>query len=82
MVYLKSLLAGLASLFVALLLGIVVFFAWGWWVTRKYAAEGGLAVIPFARGSASELLIIAGLIFLAGFYWQFRRARRAGRPLE
>ena len=70
MIYLKSVLAGLAALalfVVVLLLGFRIALSL---MARTSVGSGGIG------GSVSGLtiLVVALLIFAAGFYWEFRRA--------
>lgn len=83
MVYFKSFLAGMAALLAVLLLAAVGFIGRGWWWTSHRSANGGgVGVVSYDVSSpwiGIPLLIVIGLIFLAGFYWEFRRAKRANR---
>ena len=76
MVYLKSFLVGV--LVSVLFLGIVGFITWGLWISHRSSA--GTVFIHVSIGI--PLLIVTGLIFLAGFSWEFRRATRANPPLR
>jgi hypothetical protein len=54
--------------------------AWpGWLVSVLLLCTLGNITSP---GVGIPLLIVAGLIFLAGFSWEFRRATRANRPSQ
>ena len=92
MVYLKSLVAGFAALIAVVLLETLGVIGWGlsikspavnrtWVVPYTNGApvvphNNGASVAAHAISSHLPLLIIAGLIFVAGFYWEFRRATR------
>lgn len=83
MVYLKSFLAGVAALLAVLLLTAVGFIVWGWWISHRAANEGGVGAVGYDVSSpwiGIPVLTVIGLIFSAGFYWEFRRAKRANRP--
>ena len=74
MIYLKSVLAGISAVVlfvVVLLLGFRI-------ALFVMARQSGSAGIGGVFGSISALLILAlaSLIFVAGFYWEFRRALR------
>jgi cbb3-type cytochrome oxidase subunit 3 len=82
MVYLKSFLAGVGALVLVLFLCIVGFIGWGFWISHRSSNQVNEGVIAYDVGRpwiGIPLLIVAGLIFLAGFYWEFRRAKRADR---
>ena len=77
MVYLKSVLAGIAAMIVAELIviagGITLLFVIA---SRQSAVEkGGLGWDPllFALGPAGWLVLI--FAFITGFWWQYRRLR-------
>jgi hypothetical protein len=67
MIYVKSLLAGLAALILVALPGIGILFA-----TVEMSSGGGIGVIV---GPGWPLVAISLLAFAAGFFWQYRRAR-------
>lgn len=74
MIYLKSTLVGIATLFLSVILFTV---SWGWWVTRKIdttAGTVGVDVSGLVRWPVSWIVVVLG--FAAGFYWEFRRAYR------
>jgi hypothetical protein len=83
MVYLKSFLAGVAALLAVLLLAAGGFIGWGWWrINHRSANEGGMGAVGYDVSSpwiGIPLLIVIGLTFSVGFYWEFRRAKRANR---
>jgi hypothetical protein len=65
-----------------LFLAIVGFIGWGWWIDARSSDQGSVGHISYDVSRpwiGIPLLIVAGLIFLAGFYWDFRRATRANR---
>jgi hypothetical protein len=83
MVFLKSILAGVVALVVGLLVAVGSFVVWGWWVTHRFSKEGGgIFAATFASGSPWMLLIVAVMVFLAGFYWEFRRVTTSNRRLH
>jgi heme/copper-type cytochrome/quinol oxidase subunit 2 len=83
MVYLKSFLVGVVALVSVLFLGIVGFIGWGVWISHRSSNQGSVGTVSYDVSSpwiGIPLLIVTGLIFLAGFSWEFRRATRANRP--
>jgi hypothetical protein len=80
MVYLKSFLTGVAALVAVVLLTALGFVGWGLWISQRSANDGSLPPVGYDISSpwiGIPLLIVTGLIFAAGFYWEFRRAKRA-----
>jgi hypothetical protein len=81
MVYIKSALVGFVALLIAVLVAALSFLGWEAWIAHNVlqgSGGGGVAVntpwIPL------QLLIVAAvLVFVAGFYWEFRRVRRTAR---
>jgi hypothetical protein len=82
MLYLKSFLVGVAALVSGLFLGVVGSIAWALWISPRSSTEGVVAYDVTSPWIGIPLLIVAGLIFLAGFSWEFRRATRASRPSQ
>jgi hypothetical protein len=83
MVYLKSFLVGVVALVSVLFLGIVGFIGWGLSISHRSSNQGSVGAVSYDVSSpwiGIPLLIVTGLIFLAGFSWEFRRATRANRP--
>jgi hypothetical protein len=81
MVYLKSFLAGVVALVLVLFLCIVGFIGWGFWISHRSSNHGPGGTVSYDVSRIGiPLLMVAGLIFLAGFYWEFRRATRDNRP--
>ncbi|MBZ5612549.1 MAG: hypothetical protein LAO23_00970 [Acidobacteriia bacterium] len=76
MVYVKSLLAGLATLIVATVLSPLIIVIYLYVVQKPAAHESiGWDPVSFAKLANRPLCwLIATLIFLAGFMWEFRRA--------
>jgi len=73
MVYVKSLLAGIAALVIAAVLSPFVMLIYVYVVYRPAANQAvGWDPVSFAKQPLSWL--IGTLIFLAGFLWEFRRA--------
>ena len=79
MVYLKSFLVG--ALVSVLFLGIVGFITWGLWISHRSSNPGSVGTVFIHVRIGIPLLIVTGLIFLAGFSWEFQRATRANPPL-
>jgi hypothetical protein len=80
MVYLKSFFAGVVALVLVLILCIVGFIGWGSWISATSSNQGSLGLVSYDVSRIGiPLLIVAALIFLAGFYWEFRRATRGNR---
>jgi hypothetical protein len=79
MVYLKSSLVGVAALVSGLFLGVVGFIAWALWISPRSSTEGVVAYDVTSPWIGIPLMVVAGLTFLAGFSWEFRRAKRANR---
>lgn len=80
MIYLRSLLAGLVALVSVVLLGIIVLIGWAMWTTHWFSDHGSGETVSYdiARPWIGiPLVMVVLLSFLAGFCWEFRRARRA-----
>jgi hypothetical protein len=79
MVLLKSILAGLVAVLAVVLLTVVGFAAWDWWVAHRLEqAQGeGIGAIVGVNTPWIPVPIIAAVVFVAGFWWEFRRAKRA-----
>lgn len=72
MIYLKSILAGIVAVMIALMLVVASFTAWQYSAMAR-TGSGGIGLILFDVDLVAVFLI--GLaVFAAGFYWQFRRA--------
>jgi hypothetical protein len=73
MVYVKSVLAGMAVLLVAFILSV---FAYAWVVVLPKARATGMAAGLDVRAVLTRpfFWLIAILAFGIGFYWEFRRA--------
>lgn len=78
MVFLKSILAGLVAVLAVVLLTVVGFAAWDWWVAHRLeqAQDGGIGAYV-VNTPWIPVPIIAAVVFVAGFWWEFRRAKRA-----
>jgi hypothetical protein len=74
MVYVKSLIAGLAAITMAVVLAI---FGLGiyMYIVSKSTEEGAIGWDPVALNRPLPW-IVAALIFTAGFVWEFRRAAK------
>lgn len=80
MVYLKSIFAGLIAVLGAMLLAVIGFIVWGLWMSQRHPNGVGASTVSYdIKVVAFPVVIIVGLIFAAGFWWQFRRAKRAER---
>ena len=77
MIYLKSLFAGVVALAVSLFVFFVGAGIYLWIAARKLKpqAAGAVAWDPISITSPGFLLGILA-IFVAGFFWEFRRASR------
>ena len=78
MVYLKSILAGFVAVLAVVLLTVLGFAAWGWWWVAhglEQAQGGGIGAYVNTRWI--PVPIIAAVVFVAGFWWEFRRAKGA-----
>jgi hypothetical protein len=70
MIYVKSILAGLAALVVSVILCVAVF-ALSVYASSRGAGSGGIGAVTFTIGPI--VFILAVLIFAAGFWWEFHR---------
>ena len=78
MVYLKSILAGLVAVIGTMVLAVIGFVVLGWWTSQRHSKAAGEGVVAYdIRVLVMPVAIIVGLIFVAGFWWEFRRATRA-----
>lgn len=79
MVFLKSILAGFLAVLAVVLLTVVAFAAWDWWVAHRLEQAQGEVIGAIVGVSTPwiPLPIIAAIVFVAGFWWEFRRAKRA-----
>ena len=75
MIYVKSILVGIAALMVSsilfvIVLAVILFAPW------RRPESGGIGAVSIGIGPVSwiALWIVAVLIFAAGFWWEFRRA--------
>ena len=78
MVYLKSILAGFAAVVGVVLLAVLGLIGWTWWMTQRMA-QPGLGAVAYEVNTPWILFpapIIAGVVFVLGFWWEFRRAHR------
>jgi hypothetical protein len=76
MIYVKSILAGLAAVVGTIICIILAIVAIYWWQSVS-VASGGVGFGVFAGGSirvaATVVSMVALLIFTVGFRWEFRR---------
>ncbi|HXM08622.1 MAG TPA: hypothetical protein VN946_01595 [Terriglobales bacterium] len=75
MIYLKSIVAGLAAVFsfaVLFLLGVVIYLVVS---APKERGEGAIGWDPIALIRPGPMLIILA-VFVAGFLWEFRHASK------
>jgi hypothetical protein len=79
MLYLRSILTGFVAVLAVVLLTVLGFAAWGWWVAHRLeqARGGGVGPLVLVKTPWIPVPIIAALVFVAGFWWEFRRAKRA-----
>lgn len=78
MVYLKSIFAGLIAVLGAMVLAVIGFIVWSEWLSQRHPNGVGASALSYdITVVAFPLVIIVGLIFAAGFWWQFRRAKQA-----
>jgi hypothetical protein len=75
MIWIRSLLAGVAAALVALVIFVAVSFLplAGVVLMSRTTGSGGIGAVSVGSGPA---LLVALLAFAGGFYWQFRRASR------
>ncbi len=76
MIYLKSIIAGIVASLLAIVFCALGLYLWiTFWVMRS-TGEGGIGAVSFPEVAFQ---IVIGLAFLAGFWWEYRRAsRKAG----
>lgn len=76
MVFLKSILAGLIAVIGTLFLAVIGFVVWGLSRSQRHPDGVGASTVSYdIRVIVIPLVSIVGLIFAAGFWWQFRRAK-------
>lgn len=76
MVYIKSMMVGVATLFASAVLFIVVHM---WLVLRNLKVPEGTVVVGISVGSLAKtpwFWIVVLIAFGIGFWWQFRRSSR------
>jgi uncharacterized membrane protein len=79
MVLLKSILAGVVAVIAVVVLSAGVFIAWGWWMANGVAQVGSVGAVAYDVNTPWIMIplpLIVGVVFFAGFYWEYRRARR------
>jgi hypothetical protein len=69
-IYLKSILVGMAAVFLFLIISLVV---WSILVSRG-DQEVGIDVISVGKQWRPQLIV--ALVFAAGFYWEFKRVSK------
>ena len=74
MIYLKSVLAGVAALFIASVLYLYLCYAFLIRPTLPKLPPGALVALNIRVSNAPLLWLIALLAFALAFYWEFRRA--------
>ena len=73
MIYLKSILAGIAAVIVSVILCVAGFALMMFALSRR-SGSGGIGAVSVSIGPIVLMLaILAILIFAAGFWWEFRR---------
>jgi hypothetical protein len=75
MIYLKSILAGIAAVLLALILLVLAIVAFVL-VTQLGTGSGGIGAVSAGLPPLIVLTLLVLLAFAAGFYWEFRRASR------
>jgi len=84
MIYLKSVLAGVAAVIAALVLTAAAFAAWGWWTVHRAAQEAGAGVGAVEVNTPWIVIpapILVAVAFFLGFCWQWRKAKRNQRAV-
>lgn len=73
MIYLKSILVGMAAVFLFAIIWLVAF---SLWASRGLPPDThvGVDVISLAKQSKPQVIML--LVFAAGFYWEFRRGSK------
>ena len=71
MIYLKSILAGIAAVIVSVILCVAGFALMMFALSRR-SGSGGIGAVSVSIGPI--VLILAILIFAAGFWWELQRA--------
>jgi hypothetical protein len=71
--FLKSVLAGILAVIGAIAVAALGAAVYLWWLAHKYPDSFGLGYVGFAVSPI--FLCVLVLIFAAGFWWQWRRAR-------
>ena len=74
MVVVKSVLAGIAAVIVAAILGIVILAVMSFALLKNYDSRG-IGAVSFGINQ-TVFWISAALIFVAGFWWEFQRASK------
>ena len=78
MVFLKSILAGLVAVLAVVLLMLLGFAAWDWWVVHRLEQAQGAGIGAYVVETPwIPVPVIAAVVFGAGFWSKFRRAKRA-----
>jgi uncharacterized membrane protein len=77
MVFLKSILAGLVAVLAVVFVTVLGFAAWGWWMAHRLEQAQGGGIGAYVNTPWIPVPIIAAVVFVAGFWWEFRRAKRA-----
>jgi len=71
------------ALVAAILISGAVFVVWSWWIAYRSSREGGGVGMVSIGISGSwiglPVLIVAVVVFLAGFYWKFRKLTTGDR---
>ena len=78
MVVLKGILAGLVAVIGVLVLAVIGFVARGLWMSQQHFNDTGVGAVAYdIRVLMMPVVAIVGLMFAVGFWWEYRRARRA-----
>ena len=73
MIYLKCILAGIAAVLLSVLLLILLLAAWQYFLVFRTSGSGGIGAVSGGLDMLAALVLV-GVIFAGGFYWQFRRS--------
>jgi hypothetical protein len=73
-IYLKSVMAGIVAMFCSAIVVMLAAFMAVIWISRHTQADTliGFDFVSFARTPLAWTILL--LAFVAGFYWQYRRA--------
>ena len=75
MIYLKSLLAGIAAALLVIVLFVMAMFVIPLLLQFGTTGSGGIGAVSYGFSALAFGLLVT-LAFAGGFYWEFRRASR------